>query len=208
MTSRVQEGLLIARILGGERELFADLVRPHEPALRRLAGLLLRDAASAEDAMQEALLRAYLHLARFRREASFRTWMTSILINEVRMHWRRSGGVRWVSLDVLRDRHRGEYPAVVPGRQRPADEMVMHQQTRKMLEAAVNRLPETARRVIQLRDYADLGVGETAQVLGITPTAVKLRHSRARKGLANLIRDGAPGAAMACGRPAFAGNGK
>src|SRR4051794_27686093 len=72
------EGRLIDRTLEGGTEAFADLIQPHLTFLNRLARIRLRSESEAEDAVQQAVLRALVHLGQFRREASFKTWLCAI----------------------------------------------------------------------------------------------------------------------------------
>ena len=79
-----QEMEWIARILSGERDLFHELIRPYERAVFLTAVSVLRDATEAEDAAQEAMIKAYRGLGSFRGDAKFSTWLTTITLNEAR----------------------------------------------------------------------------------------------------------------------------
>ena len=94
-----QEMEWIARILSGERDLFHELIRPYERVVFLTAVSVLRDSTEAEDAAQEAMIKAYRGLASFRGDAKFSTWLTTITLNEARSRLRKSGRVKVESLD-------------------------------------------------------------------------------------------------------------
>src|SRR2546429_3254131 len=83
------EEMLIRRIRGGEHELFYELIRPYERRVYSAAFAILRNEADAEDAAQEAVLKAFKHIRQFRAEARFSTWLIQITVNEARMRRRK-----------------------------------------------------------------------------------------------------------------------
>src|SRR3981189_2932561 len=83
------EEMLIRRVLAGEHELFYELIRPYERRVYAAAFAILRNEADAEDAAQEAVLKAFKHIRQFRAEAKFSTWLTQITLNEARMRKRK-----------------------------------------------------------------------------------------------------------------------
>src|SRR2546430_12916521 len=83
------EEMLIRRIRGGEHELFYELIRPYERRVYSAAFAILRNEADAEDAAQEAVLKAFKHIRQFRAEARFSTWLIQITVNEARMRKRK-----------------------------------------------------------------------------------------------------------------------
>src|SRR5215470_2766277 len=83
------EQQLIRRVQNGERELFYELIRPYERRVYSATFAILRNEADAEDAAQEALLKAFKHIRQFRAEARFSTWLIQIAVNEARMRLRR-----------------------------------------------------------------------------------------------------------------------
>src|SRR6266581_1470448 len=86
---RFNEETLIRRIREGEHELFYELIRPYERRVYSAALAILRNEADAEDAAQEAVLKAFKHIRQFRAEARFSTWLIQITVNEARMRLRR-----------------------------------------------------------------------------------------------------------------------
>src|ERR1700727_3980546 len=95
----VDEAQIIAAIVRGETHLFHDLIRPHERSVYVMALSLLQNEADAEDAAQEAFLKAFRNLAHFRGEAKFSTWLVSITLNEARSRLRSKKTVVMRSLD-------------------------------------------------------------------------------------------------------------
>src|SRR5271169_6618661 len=84
------EAMLIRRVRDGEHELFYELIRPYERRVYAAAFAILRNEADAEDAAQEAMLKAFRHLRQFRAEARFSTWLIQITVNEARMRRRKA----------------------------------------------------------------------------------------------------------------------
>src|ERR1700680_1101165 len=83
------EEMLIQRIRNGEHDLFYELIRPYERRVYSAAFAILRNGADAEDAAQEAMLKAFKHIRQFREEARFSTWLIQIAVNEARMRRRK-----------------------------------------------------------------------------------------------------------------------
>jgi RNA polymerase sigma factor (sigma-70 family) len=197
--SRESESWLIKRTLEGCPEAFGDLVRPHLPSISRLARTRVRTAPEAEDVVQQAVLQALLHLGQFRREASFRTWLSAIAINETG-HFRRARAVAPVrSLREFRKENVVD-PSGSPETQFQRDQEI------ERLHQAVGRLPEKYRLMIQLRDLRELNVAETARRLSITAAAVKTRHHRARKLLVRSLDSAQTTVQMKPGTNALGGN--
>ncbi len=165
---------LIASALGGESQAFAELVTPHLNSLTRFACMRLRNASEAEDAVQQAVLHAFCALPQFRREASFKTWLSRIAFHEV-IHMRRGKASAAVAplhqtcVEKLAD------PSRTP------DMLLQRRQEVDRLHRALVRLPEKYRVIVQLRDLQELSIAATARSLSLTVATVKTRHHRARK---------------------------
>src|SRR5271170_8347050 len=95
----VDEAQIISAIVRGETHLFHDLIRPHERSVYMMALSLLQNEADAEDAAQEAFLKAFRNLAKFRGEAKFGTWLVSITLNEARSRLRSKKNAKMEPLD-------------------------------------------------------------------------------------------------------------
>jgi RNA polymerase sigma-70 factor, ECF subfamily len=191
-----EELALIARVLAGDTEAFYDLVRPHERTLYLTAWGILRSEADAEDAAQDAVLKAFLNLKQFRRESSFKTWLVQIVINEALARRRRASRRGEESLDAPAD----EDPAAdyIPRdaadwREIPS-ETLARRELREALQAALMRLDEKYRSVLILRDVEGFNIEETAAILGISQANVKVRLLRARLQMRDQLAPGFDGA--------------
>ncbi len=165
---------LIDSVLQGRTDAFVDLVGPHLGTLTRFARMRLRNDSEAEDAVQQAVLQAFHNLGQFRREASFKTWLSRITSNEV-IHLRRGKAIAPVKPLAGNVAERLADPAA------PADLQMQRRQETARLRRALTRLPEKYRTIIELRDLRELSVAATARSLSLTAANVKTRHHRARK---------------------------
>jgi len=175
------EGELIARIVAGEKEAFHELIRPYERMVYLTLFSIVKNETEAEDAAQETVINAYRHLASFRGEAKFSTWLTTIAINEGRKKLRKSKGASEDSIEEQAESHEGDYtPAPLTDWREIPLEALERKELREALRVAVAELPDIYRQVFTLRDLEELNIEETAQALGINPGAVKVRLHRAR----------------------------
>ena len=153
----------------GDPRAFEELVRPHQEIAFRVAYLITRNAAEAEDAAQDALVKAWRALGRFRAGAPLRPWLLRIVANEARNR-RRSAGRR----------ERLALRAASPGEAAPSpEEAVLAAEERARLLAALDGLPEQARLVLACRHLLDLSEEETAAALDVRLGTVKSRSARA-----------------------------
>jgi RNA polymerase sigma-70 factor (ECF subfamily) len=164
----VDDDELVRRARSGDREAFGMLVARHQQVAFRTAYAVCRDAAEAEDATQEAFVKAYRALWRFRRGAPWRPWLLRIVANEARNRRRAAG---------RREHLAAQAAAVLP----PAPAMPDYSAAE--LTTALDRLEAPHREVVLLRHVLELSEAETAAVLRCRPGTVKSRLSR---GLARL----------------------
>lgn len=188
---------MIRRILGGEKHLFHELIRPVERAIYFLLYGLLKNEAEAEDAAQETAIKVYLNLHLYRGEAQFKTWVLSIARNEGLNRLRKSVNRKEDSIDAEIEESDGDYtPAVLTSWREIPAETLERKEVAALLRTAIEALPEIYRNVVVLRDVQEMGVRETAEVLGISEPAVKVRLHRARallqRALAPKLRGFAP----------------
>ncbi len=175
------EAGMISRILSGERELFYQLIRPCERAIFMTAFSVLKNEADAEEAVQEAVLKAYKALAGFRQESKFSTWIVQITLNEARMKLRRSRTASETSIEDMVDDSDGDYtPAILTDWREIPSEALERKELREILQRAVDDLPPKYREVLILRDVQEMNIAETAELLGVTEGMVKTRLFRAR----------------------------
>jgi RNA polymerase sigma-70 factor (ECF subfamily) len=170
------EAELVALAKAGGREAFAALMQRGNQRLFRVARAVLRDDGEAEDVLQEAYVRAFAGLQDFRGEASIFTWLTRIVLNEAHARLRkRRPAVELAALEAEPGR-----VLVFPGVHDPEQDAA-RAEVRRLLERAVDDLPEAFRVVFVLRDVQGLTIEETAAAVAVKPETVKTRLHRARR---------------------------
>lgn len=174
------EDEMIDLILGGDTQLYHELIRPHERSVYLMALTYMKNEADAEDVAQEAFIKAFRHLATFRGQAKFSTWLTSIAINEARGRLRRQLSMRMESLDQSADDGEPISPALLRDWREIPSEALERDEVRRMLQRAVESLPEIYRQVFLLRDVEEMTTLEAAEALNISTPSVKVRLHRAR----------------------------
>jgi len=191
--AQFNEGLLIRRIRDGERDLFYELIRPYERRVFAAALAILRNEADAEDATQEAMLKAFKNIRQFRAESRFSTWLIQITVNEARMR-RRKEHANIMEPIIDRQDEEGNYTPrdFADWREIPL-ETLERKEVRQKLGEALASLGEKYREVFLLRDMQQLSIEETAKVLGISTASVKTRLLRARLMLRDLLAPGLGG---------------
>ena len=182
---------LIERVLAGEKDLFYELIRPYERGVFLTAAAILGNDADAQDAAQEAFLKAYRNLDRFRRESKFSTWLIQIAINDARMKLRKDRCVLYAAIDTRRETSEDDYlPTDFADWREIPSEALEQSELREALNSALKSLPEKYRTVLVLRDVQQMSVAETAKALGISEQNVKTRTSRARLQMRELLAPG------------------
>jgi len=175
----LSDGELVARILDGEPALFEIVMRRHNQRLYRAARAILQDEAEVEDVLQQAYLNAFAHLDQFESRAQLSTWLTRIVINEATARRRRA--VRRAEATLLNDDVDERNPVdVLPTAEPDPEHRAYAGELQRVLEEAVDTLPEPYRVVFMLRDIEGLSTSETGQGLGLGDEAVKTRLHRAR----------------------------
>jgi RNA polymerase sigma-70 factor, ECF subfamily len=174
------EAEMIAAILAGDAQLYHELIRPHERSVYMMALSFMKNEADAEDVAQDAFLKAFRNLSTFRAEAKFSTWLISITLNEARSRLRRQATIRMESLDEPPDEGGTISPALLRDWREIPSEILEREEVRKLLQHAVEGLPEMYRQVFLLRDVEELNTNETALALNISVPSVKVRLHRAR----------------------------
>jgi RNA polymerase sigma-70 factor (ECF subfamily) len=188
------EAALIGRIQNGERELFYELVQPYERRVYAAAFAILRNEADAEDAAQEAVLKAFRYIKQFRSEAKFSTWLIQIAINEARMR-RRKQHPELIEPIADRPDNSGNYvPRDFADWREIPSETLERKEVREKLAEALASLGQIYRDVFVLRDMQHLSIEETATALKISTASVKTRLLRARLMLRDLLSPGLGGA--------------
>ncbi|MGA8621929.1 MAG: sigma-70 family RNA polymerase sigma factor [Candidatus Sulfotelmatobacter sp.] len=189
------EAELIERVLSGDEEAFRELVRPCEHAIFMATQVILNNEADAEDAAQEAVLKAFTNLAKFRGDSKFSTWLVRIATNEALMKLRKQRHQKLHdSLDERREGEEGDYvPRDFADWREIPSEAVQKKELRQALSRALASLTPKHRDVFVLRDVQHFSIEETAQLLGIRKSAVKTRLLRARLQMRDALAPGIDG---------------
>ncbi len=178
MEQQVDEISWVEQALRGDRAAFGQLMHRYAGAVYNVAYRMLGNAEDAEDASQEIFLRAYTRLESFDRTRRFSTWLLSIGSNYCidRLRRRRFA---WMTLDDAAY----ALPSAEPGPERSA----ITQEQRRMVQQALQKLPEHYRLVTVLRYWQDLSYDEICQVTGLPESTIKTRLHRARHMLAAAL---------------------
>lgn len=177
----VSETQLVRRAQAGDAVAYGDLVTMHQAAAFRVAYLLLGSAADAEDSTQEAFVKAYLSLGRFRAGEPFRPWLLAVVGNEARNRRRARGRREGVLARAMAAVGRTGAAVAVS-----TEAVLLAGETRTVVRAALLRLGEEERRVVACRYLLELSEAETAAALAIPAGTVK---SRLHRGLRRLRTD-------------------
>lgn len=167
----------VDRVLAGDRRAFEALVRRHERRVFRVTLAILGNTEDAEEAMQDTFLKAFRHLGQFRRDARFTTWLTRIAVNAAieKRKARKTflpGESQSASEPFLPKNHE-------PWKNNP-EQVFGRQEIHRLVEEAIQALPEIYRTAFVLRDVEELSAEEAAEALGLTVPALKSRLLRAR----------------------------
>jgi len=174
-----QDRDLVERFRRGDQGAFEQIIAEHAPWITALAQRLLGWSDGAEDVTQEVFLAAYRKLASFRGQATLRTWLTTVTINQCRRHQSKR-------LAYLRLRHQTAQHKTQPQPDEPDTQQRRREQDTAVRQA-VATLPPRYREVLVLHYLQGLEVAQVAQVLGINRKTVYVRLSRARKRLEDKL---------------------
>lgn len=175
---------LIARVLDGQQAAFADLVRRHHAKVHALCASMLHDRAAADDAAQEVFLKAYDHLADFRGDARFSTWLYRVATNKCLDARRAESRRRSESLEALTE---GEDEKLRWLLADPRDRLHFIEEA-DLVKKVLDRLPEDHRLILTLREMQGLDYKEIAETMECTVDAVKARLQRARRDFRDTLR--------------------
>jgi RNA polymerase sigma-70 factor (ECF subfamily) len=189
-SAQAVEEALIGQILSGHKELFMDLVRPHQRTVYATVFSLLANKEDAEDVAQDTLVKALARLHQFRRESAFGTWLIQIAINETRMRNRKQWRVPMMSLTHDKRDEEAYVPKDFEDWRDIPSTALERVEVREALVKALSSLAQHYREAFVLRDIHELSISQTAGVLGISPGAVKSRLRRARLMLRDLLAPG------------------
>ena len=172
----VSENEIISRVLTGDKNLYAILVRRYNQRLYRVGMSIINDEVEVEDAMQAAYIKAYENLEKFAFKSSFSTWLTRILINESLLRIKK----RKQFLNLNDDMIENEMHHQSPGASQTPLMKIVNTELKEALETAIRQLPEKYRTVFVMREIEDMNVAETQECLDLTEVNVKVRLNRAK----------------------------
>jgi len=180
---------LVSDLKAGEPTAFEALVRMQMPALLRAARRFLRSEEDARDAVQDTFVSAFKSIGTFQENSQLATWLHGILINSCLMKLRTQKRRPEEDIETYLPRFQDDGHQVEPSVPwaETAESILQRKQTRDLVRASIDSLPETYRVVLLLRDIEEMTTEETAKLLGITANAVKVRLHRARQALRTLL---------------------
>jgi len=179
---------LVARLRAGDEDAFAEVVRDYGPRLLAVARRFVLNDEDARDVLQEAFVSAWRAIGAFAGTSKLSTWLHRIVVNAALMKLRSKRRRPEDPLDPLlpafdSDGHHAARVVTWPD----AEVRLAREDTRRYVRARINELPESYRIVLLMRDIEGLDTAETAQALGLTENAVKIRLHRARAALRTLL---------------------
>ncbi len=181
---------LIQAITAGQLDKFQDLVKRYEQKLYNFSLRMCRDPSDAEDMIQDTFLNVFKYLKDFRYETKFKNWLYKVAASTCIKQRRKSkfAPEKELSLDDFRPQNEAEIPDQVPQwALLPLDKLLNEELSNTIHEAIVS-LPKKYRLVVVLRDIEGFSTAETAQILNLTPTNVKVRLHRARLYLRDKLK--------------------
>jgi RNA polymerase sigma-70 factor (ECF subfamily) len=164
----------------GDVAAFEQLVKRYDRRLLRISQTVTRNREDSEDAVQEALLKAFRNLADFREDSQFSTWLIRITVNQSLMKLRKQRTQKEISLDENFQADGDVLPLDVPDRAPNPEQLCWASELRDILVRVVEGLRPILRTVFVLRDVEGLSIEQTAQVLNLSQAAVKARLWRVR----------------------------
>ena len=182
-TQNLSEAQLLREARRGRPEAFETLCRSLTPRLMKIALRITRNKEDAEDAVQDSLMRALMHINTFQGNSSFSTWLTRIVMNSALMIRRKNRSGRHISSD---DIARPGEPALhlqIPDDSPNPEQCYVERERTTILHAAVRKLRPRIRAVVEVAQFRELPLKETAKVLDISVAAAKGRFFHARAAL-------------------------
>jgi RNA polymerase sigma-70 factor, ECF subfamily len=186
----VDEQALVSALRAGSELAFETMVRVYGGRLLSVARRITRNDEDARDVVQSAYLNAFRALGDFEGGCQLSTWLHRITVNTALMRLRSQRRKPEESIETLLPAFQedGHHVEQFSDWSAPADRLLEREQTRTMVRACIQQLPDNYREVLMLRDIEELSTEEAAKVLSMTQTAVKVRLHRARQALSTLLR--------------------
>lgn len=187
----IEDVELVRRARAGDIEAFDTLLSRHQQRVLRVVLSIVKEPMDAEEVAQEVFLTVFEKIDKFRGDASFTTWLHRVAVNAALMQRRKKKADRSVPLDEVMPAFddKGMIAANVGDWTQRAEDPVLQQEARAVIEAAVDKLEEIYRTVFTLRDIQGFSTEETAAILDLSIAAVKTRLHRARLFLRSELAD-------------------
>ena len=180
VNSQESDAALVKAARGQDPEAFEELVTRYGPRIFRLAQRITRNREDAEEVSQDSFARAFLHMDTFRGDSRFSTWLSRIAINQSLMklrtrRWRES------QFDSPAGNEDTAYYAEIADHTPTPEQRYSQEEVQRILTSAMGELPTTLREVLHLREVEEYSTEETANMLGLSISAVKSRALRGRQ---------------------------
>ena len=182
-TGTISDSEVIARILTGEKNLYAVLVRRYNQRLYRVAMSIMNDDSEAEEAMQVAYIKGFENLRKFEHKAAFSTWLIRILINECLLRTKKRKQSLTMNDDMIESEIHQRFTDQV---QTPLATM-LNSELKTVMEKAISQLPDKYRTIFIMRELENMTIAETQECLNLTEVNVKVRLNRAKAMLRNSL---------------------
>ena len=179
ITADTPDIFLVAAAKDGDHQAYAELCRRYSKQILRTVLRITRDVADAEDTLQEALLKAYIHIGGFEGRSAFSSWLTRIAINSALMLSRKKRSQPVYSFESVSDVDDFKLPESTETSYNPEESCIQNALEDKLAQA-IRYLPNNLRVVMQIRCREDASIAEIAKILDISESAVKSRLLRAR----------------------------
>lgn len=188
-TPAEDEATLVAQLRAGDETAFEHVVRAYGGRLLAVARRIVDSEEDARDVVQDAFLNAFKSLDRFEGNAKLSTWLHRIVVNAALMKLRTRKRKPEQSIETLLPAYMddGHHEERFQSWEEPVDKLMERAENREIVRKQIDALPESYRTVLVLRDIEGLDTEETANVLGLSVNATKIRLHRARQALRTLL---------------------
>lgn len=177
------EQILVIAAKSGDEQAFEALFKRYHQRILTVVRRYARVREDAEDIVQRSFQKAFVHLCTFQGHSSFSTWLTSIAINEALMFLRSIGAAREVSIDDVNNAERRAVGIEIPDSSPGPEASYAQRERAQILSSAIHKLTPRMRQALELREFAELSMEETAERMGVSIGAVKGRIFHAKRSL-------------------------
>lgn len=175
---------VITKILDGEKALYESVIRKYNPYLYKIGRSYNFNHEDTEDLMQDSFVDAYKNLASFEGRSSFKTWIVRIMLNNCYRRKKKSSYAKELALDL----NENSTPMFTE-KDNDTENKVQKNELSRIIENALAKIPHDYRMAFSMREINGLSVKETAELMDISESNVKVRLNRSKKMLRNIIQD-------------------